>query len=491
MVIEATAATDIEVTESVIVGLLFVAALVAIAVTRVRVPYTVALVIVGLVLGVSGAFSSVDLTSDLILLVFLPPLLFEGAFNMELVVLKRRWKQVAVLASAGTVIAAVAIAAPLVVVPGMALDLAVVLAVILAPTDPVSVLAVFKEAGVGVGLRTLMEGESIFNDALAIVLYVIAVDVAFGDNPLTVQHALSEFGIEVSVGTAVGFGVGLIAHRLMATLDDHLVEITLSLVTAYGAYLAADRLGGSGVIAVVVGALVLGNYGTRRAMSASSQVAMTDFWEVLAFLANSALFLIIGLRFHVSDLQGRTLVATAVAVVGMLVGRAIVAFGLLAPFRRSRWARVPGSWQVAVFWGGLRGSIPIALVLGLGDRQFAGVDPVAVVFGVVFFSLVVQGLTYRPLLRRLGLTGPSGEVMRNERLFARMLALQAAQRELEAMRDSGEIPPAPLEEMLRDLSIELDQCERDLSQLAHGGSVLSDHQTEEAGAPDLDHGNHE
>ena len=465
MLMGVAAASDIEVSESVIVGLLLVAALVAIAVSRVRVPYTVALVVVGLVLGVSGAFASVDLTSDLILLVFLPPLLFEGALHMELVVLRRRWKQVAVLALGGTLIAAATIAAPLVFAPGMALELAVVLAVMLAPTDPVSVLAVFKKAGVGVGLRTLMEGESIFNDALAIVLYVIAVDVAFGDSPVTAQRAVAEFGIEVVVGTAVGVGVGLVTHRLMTALDDHLVEITLSLVTAYGAYLLADRLGGSGVMAVVVAGLLIGNYGTGRAMSASSQVAMTDFWEVVAFLANSALFLIIGLEFHVSDLRGRTLVATSVAVVGMLAGRAIIAFGLLAPFRRSRAAPVPGSWQIAAFWGGLRGSIPIALVLGLDQRRFGGVDAVAVVFGVVFFSLVVQGLTYRPLLRRLGLAGNADNVMRYERLLAHTIALQAARAELEAMRSAGEIAPALFDEMLREVTVELEQLERELTRL--------------------------
>lgn len=282
----------------------------------------------------------------------------------------------------------------------------------LAPTDPVSVLAVFKEAGVGGGLRTLMEGESVFNDALAIVLYVIAVDVAFGDTPVTVAGALAKFGVEVAIGTAVGVGIGLVAHRLMAILDDHLVETTLSLVTAYGSYLLADQLGGSGVIAVVAAGLLIGNYRTGRAMTASSRLAMTDFWEVLAFLANSALFLIIGLEFHPSELRGRTLVATVVAVVGMLAGRAIIAFVLLAPFGRSRAAPVPGSWRVAAFWGGLRGSIPIALVLGLSVQRFAGINAVALVFGVVLFSLFVQGLTYRPLLRRLGLTGGSDDVRR-------------------------------------------------------------------------------
>ena len=418
------ASTGIEVTETLIVALMLVAALVAIAADRLRLPYTVALVLVGLGLGISGAFTTVTLTSDLILLVFLPPLLFEGAFNLDLDELARRWLQVGVLAVIGTTVSAIVIAAALVVVPGMALELAVVLAVMLAATDPISVLAVFKEHGVKTGLRTLMEGESIFNDALAIVFYLVAIEVAFGDDPVTVRHALAELGTEVLVGLAAGTGVGLLAHRLMATLDDHLVEIALSLVTAYGAYLLADRLGGSGVIAVVVAGMLIGNYSIESAMSASSRVSLTEFWEVLAFLANSALFLLIGLEFHIDDLRGRTLVATSAAIVAMLVGRAVIAFGLLWPFRHSA-SPVPRSWTIAVFWGGLRGSIPIALVLGIPDRRIGDVDAVAVVFGVVFFSLVVQGLTYKPLLDRLGLTsrneGPAGY----ERTDARTIALRA------------------------------------------------------------------
>jgi NhaP-type Na+/H+ or K+/H+ antiporter len=149
---------DIQVTETLVVGLMLVAALVAIAVNRLRLPYTVALVVVGLALGFAGVFTEINLTSDLILLVFLPPLRFEGAINMDLDDLIMRWKQVGVLAFVGTLISAAFIAVPLYYVPGMSMELAVVLAVILAPTDPVSVLAVFKEHGVGSGLRTLMEG---------------------------------------------------------------------------------------------------------------------------------------------------------------------------------------------------------------------------------------------------------------------------------------------------------------------------------------------
>ena len=394
--------------------------------------------------------------------------------------LRRRWLQVGVLAVVGTTVSAVLIAAPLVLMPGMAIELAVVLAVILAATDPISVLAVFKEHGVGTGLRTLMEGESIFNDALAIVFYLLAVEIAFGEESVTVQSALTEFGVEVLVGVAAGAIVGLVAHQLMATLDDHLVEISLSLVTAYGAYLLADRLAGSGVIAVVVAALVIANYGTSTAMSASSRLALAEFWEVLAFLANSALFLVIGLEFSVGDLQGRTLVATLVAIVGMLAARLVIAFGLLHPFRNSSIAPVPRSWPTAVFWGGLRGSIPIALVLGLGNRRFADIEPVAVIFGVVFFSLVVQGLTYKPLLDRLGLTSQTDEQTQYERFLARTIALQAARRELDAMRRSGEISLPLFDELRDDIESQLDESEREMAELTQRATSVRTRQARTA-----------
>jgi CPA1 family monovalent cation:H+ antiporter len=469
--------TTLEVTESVIVGLLLVAAIVGIIVDRLRVPYTVALVLGGLMLGVGGVFTEIDLTSELILLVFLPPLLFEGAINMDLDDLVLRWRQVATLAFAGTAISAIAIALPLVVVPGMAIELAMVLAVILAATDPVSVLAILKENGVGAGLRTLMEGESLFNDALAIVLYLIAVEVAFGAEPVTVQSAVFEFGQEVVLGVAAGAAVGMLAHRLMSTLEDHLVEITLSLVTAYGSYLLADGFGGSGVIAVVVAGLLIGNYGTRFSMTVSSRVALIEFWEVLAFLVNSALFLMIGLQFDVADLfTARTMAATGVAIVGMLVGRAVIAWGLLLPFTNSPEAPVPRSWRPAVFWGGLRGSIPVALVLGLpvADRNFAGINAVSLVFGVVLFSLLVQGLTFKPLLDRLGLTSQTEEVTRYERLLARTLALRASKVELERMQRTGEVVPSLHDDLLEDIDEHLAETEGALAALAEDAEKVRD-----------------
>lgn len=457
--------TGIPLTEQTIVALLVVAALVAIAVSRLRLPYTIALVGVGLFLGF-GDVVDLHLTRELILLVFLPPLLFEGALNMDIGDLRHRWTQVGTMAFIGTAVAVAAIAGGFLLI-GFDPPEAILLGVILAPTDPVSVLAVFKEHGVGTGLRTLMEGESIFNDAIAIVLYLIAVDVVEGGS-ITLQRAVFDFGTEVVVGTLVGVTVGVMVHRLMTAVDNHLVEITLSLTAAYGAYLLAQSIHGSGLIATVAAGLLIANYGTRFAMSASSRIALYDFWEVIAFMVNSLLFLLMGASFDITRFtETRVAVAIVIAFATMLVARAVTTYGLLRPFTRDpRENGIPRPWLHALFWGGLRGAIPIALVLGLTDRTVGGIDSVAVVFGVVLLSLLGQGLTFRPLLTRLGLTGPGEEVERFEEVYARGLALRSSLDELESMRRRGEVA-APIYEELRDeLERDLDEVESTMREIA-------------------------
>ena len=393
------------------VELLLIASIVAIGARYLRVPHTVALVVVGFCISF-GHFFNVTLSRDFILLVFLPPLLFEGAINMDLGELRRRWYQVLLLAVPGTLITAGVVAAALAAFTDLPFRFALLLAVILAPTDPVSVLATMKAHRVSGGLRTLLEGESVFNDALGVVLFTIALSFAFPAEPGAAMNwagALGEFCKEVVVGLGIGIAMGYLIHRIMRLLDDHLVEITLSVALAFGTFLLADRVGGSGILAVVVGGLFIGNYGTHRAMSASSQAALLEVWEVVAFLLNSALFLLIGLEFELKSLGERaTAIATITLTAALLVGRALAVYGLLSPFgsgRTPKLLRVPRAWSHAIYWGGLRGSIPIALVLGLGvaQRDFGGVDPVAVVFGVVTLSLVIQGITFAPLLGKLGL----------------------------------------------------------------------------------------
>jgi CPA1 family monovalent cation:H+ antiporter len=185
--------------------------------------------------------------------------------------------------------------------------------------------------------------------------------------------------------------------------------------------------------------------------------------------------LVIGLEFDITELQGRTLVATGVAIVGMLAGRAVISFGLLRTFR-SKAAPVPKPWRMAVFWGGLRGSIPLALVLGLPERKFAGIDGVAMVFGVVLFSLVVQGLTYKPVLDKLGLTTKSDELNKYEELLARTLALRAASLELDSMKKTGEVVPALFDDLHDDLVSELALAESSLEELARDADGVRERQ---------------
>lgn len=468
---------DIAATEQVVVALLLVASLVAIAASYLRQPYTLALVIAGLALSLGGTVTELTLTRDLILLLFLPPLLFEGSINMDLEDLRRRAGQVATLAIPGTAVTVVVLALLFRVIGLEWIDSAV-LAVILAPTDPVSVLAIFKEHGVGAGLRTLMEGESIFNDALAIVLYVITVELLEG-REISVGEGVFEFGAEVVIGVAVGAVVGLIAHRLMRSIEDHLVEITISIIAAFGPYLVADRLGGSGVIATVTAGLLIGNYGTALAMSPSSRVSLLDFWEVAAFVANSLLFLLMALQFDIATLfTPRILLGITVGFAGIMAARAVIAYGLLAPFRGNRPLAIPPAWQHAVWWGGLRGAIPIALVLGLPERRLGDLDAVSVVFGVVILSLLGQGLTYRRLLDRLGITGVGEEITAYEKAFARTLVLRASLQELDKLHTRGDVIEPVWTRIRHDIMEDLTQADADLAQMGSDSQVVQARQVQ-------------
>jgi CPA1 family monovalent cation:H+ antiporter len=412
------------------------------------------------------------LTRDLILLVFLPPLLFEGALNMDLDDLRRRWREVSLLAILGTVVA-VAIVAMGFRLLELGWPESILFGVMLAPTDPVAVLAILKEHGVGEGLRTLLEGESIFNDAISIVLYLITVEFVEGSG-VGFQQGLFEFGLEVAVGLASGIAVGLLAHHLMRAVDDHLVETTLAIATAFGGYLLADNFHGSGVIAVVAAGLLIGNWGRSLAMSPTSQIALSEFWAVVAFLANSLVFLLVGASIDIGRFAERdVLAAVAIGVVTLFVGRAVIVYGLLRGRRRDP---IPTTWRHAVFWGGLRGAIPIALVLGLNDRNVGGLDAPAVVFGVVLVSLLGQGLTYRPLLSRLGLVGSSQEIEDYERHHGRTLALRAARRELEELERRGLVVAPVYDQFVEQLDAALDRAEQNRRAMASDSDVAQGRQ---------------
>jgi CPA1 family monovalent cation:H+ antiporter len=301
----------------------------------------------------------------------------------------------------------------------------------------VSVLAVFKENGVTKGLSTIVEGESVFNDGIGVVVYLIILQAISGQDASAGAMA-QVFFWEVFAGAGVGLFLGYLTHLILGKIDDNLIEVLLSLILAYGAYLLAQRLHCSGVVAVVCAGLIIGNYGRILSMSAKTRVTLNHFWEVLSFAVNSLLFLIIGM-----DLESTKLLNSMPMIVGvflfMVAARSVTVYGLtslVGVIKKS--AAIPLAWKHVANWGGLRGSIPIALALGLPAGLYMRDQIVTLIFGVVLLSLLFQGLTIKMLLSKLGLIG-TGAQADFEKSMANRIAVKAAIRELRIMHSNGEI----------------------------------------------------
>lgn len=390
------------------------AALVALAARRLHLPYSVGLVLTGVSLAVLRVDVGVALTPTLIFDALLPPLLFEAALSLHWPELRRDALPVLVLSTVGVAVAAILVAWGMTRFAHWPAPSALVFGVLIAATDPVSVLATFKETGVKGRLRLLVEAESLFNDGVAATLFLLALGYAMtvGGPVMTPAHAAVLLVSTMLGGIAVGLAGGGLAIALAGRTSDHLVETTLTAVAAYGSFLLADSLHFSGVLATVTAGLLMGNLGILRSdepsnLSQRGREVVLAFWDFAAFVANSLIFLLIGLG--VAHISFRTLglPALLLAVALTLAGRALAVYPLCALFARSR-LRISAPHQLVLFWGGLRGALGLALALSL-PRALPFHDQIVIAaFGVVAFSVVGQGVTMPLLLYRLGLLPKKG-----------------------------------------------------------------------------------
>jgi monovalent cation:H+ antiporter, CPA1 family len=379
--------------------LLFVSALVAILTRRLRLPYTVGLVLAGMALYFLRVRMQLHLSKDLIFSVFLPPLVFEAALCISWRELKKDLPVVVLLATVGVVLAAVVTAVGMHYALDWDWGSAIVFGVLIAATDPVSVIATFKEAGVAGRLRLLIESESLLNDGTAAVAFVATVGVLAGEHNNVVSilgSLLLTIGGGALIGTVVGFGFMLLAGRTA----DYLVEITLTTLAAYGSFFVAEHYHCSGVLAALTAGLVVGNYRPSGGLSDAGRHAVETFWEYVAFLANSLIFILIGLQEAEQHFRG-LLLPVLVAIVLVTLGRAAAIYPLCAMFAGSG-LKIESRHQHILFWGGLRGALALALALALPDDLPHHDAVVTLTFAVVAFSVFAQGLTITPLLRRLG-----------------------------------------------------------------------------------------
>lgn len=387
------------------VVLVAAATVVAIATRRLTIlPYSVGLVTLGVAVAALQVPLDLELAPEVLLAVLIPGLIFEAAYRIDLRDLVPNLAAITLLATIGVLVTAGTVALTLNLATGLPFALAFLVGTMLAATDPAAVVAVFSRIRAPRRLTTLVEAESLFNDGTGIVIFAIAVE-AFGREVAPIELVVG-VAVTAVVSTVIGAALGLLATRILARIEDHLIELTISLVAAYGSYLLAERLDQSGILATVACGLVFGSLG-RRAASSRAEDAIDTVWEFIAFLLTTIVFLLIGLAISIPQLAG-ALVPSLWALVGLLIARAVVVYGLLGAgsrvLDRLGWAdAMPTRWLHLIAWAGLRGAIAVALALSLPANIPQRDLLQGIVFGCVLLTLLIQGTTAEPLVRRLGI----------------------------------------------------------------------------------------
>lgn len=379
---------------------LFVAMLVAIGTRRINMPYSVGLVIAGFVLALTPVGVGLELTPAIVFQLLLPPLLFEAAIQIPWKNFRRELPLLLSLVTVGVVLAASLVAVGMHYLVGWGWLGAAFFGVLIAATDPVSVIATFKENKVDHRLHLLVESESLLNDGIAALLFALLVGVAAGGDLGVGSASLSLVKIAgggIVTGLVVGGALLLVAGRT----EDKLVEISLTMLAAYGSFLAAEHFHMSGVLATVTAGILVGNVGWLGSISDEGREAVLSFWDYAAFLANSFVFILIG----DGEASPTLFAAIPVAVIATLLslgGRAMAIYPLTLAYAKSKLA-VPTKFKHVLFWGGLRGALSLALALLIPESVPEREAIISATFLVVAFSLFVQGITMPPFLRKLGL----------------------------------------------------------------------------------------
>lgn len=456
---------------------------------RFRFPYTVGLVLAGLLLAFASNITNTNqitindiISSELILAFFVPPLVFEGALHINWRSFRNNLAFILMMAVAGVLIATFIIGGLVEVsyqiiqmtsntfhldlfagFASLPLIAAIAFGALISATDPVAVITFFRNLGIDKRLTILVEGESLLNDGASIIIFKIAVglgSLALREGStisLPLLTSLGEF-LRVSLGgVMVGIVIGILAEIVFARTDNRLVETTITIPAAFGAYLLAEQINLSGILSVVAAGIYLGNK-IPQETSPTTKIALYNFWEVLSFIVTSLIFLVIGWAIDIRQfftLQNLLLVIGA--VIAILVARLLVVYGmafvrnkvipLLSKKRRlhAPEEHIPIAYQHVIFWGGLRGAISLALALSLSPNTFgAGIGQQIrlMTFGVVLFTLLVQGTTIEQLIKRLGLAHKSESQREKELNLGRYYAALAARDELDRLHRSGIVPPS-------------------------------------------------
>jgi len=379
--------------------LLLVVSVAAMLTNKLRLPYSVGLVFIGGLLAIFPIIANITITNDLIYKVLLPPLIFEAALFLPQKALLRDFPLIICMATVGVIIAAAVVTTGLHWLLNWPWISAAIFGALISATDPISVIAIFKESNVNARLKLLVEGESLFNDATAAIMFTLLVSIAGGANP-SLSSIVTHILLMIIGSLICGALVTLFIIFMIGKTDDHLVELTFTTVAAYGSFLLAEYFHLSGILATLTAGLIMGNRIVHNLITDKGYIAITAFWEYLGFISNSFVFLLIGIREVQQPIQ-QFWASSMVAIIVLLLGRIISIYPIGLVFAATP-LRMSMQYQHVLCWGGLRGALALALALGLPDAVPYRNEITSIAFIVVAFSIVVQGITIKPLLNYLG-----------------------------------------------------------------------------------------
>jgi monovalent cation:H+ antiporter, CPA1 family len=441
---------------TVLIILLLVATGVALLSQWLRIPYVAGLVLAGLAIA-ELVPEKIGLSDSLILNVFLPILVFEAAINTDVSRLRSTVKPIALLAGPGVIIASGITAVILKWGIGLNWIAALLAGVLLAITDTVSVIAVFKEISVPSRLTTIVEGESLFNDGVALVLFSLILKIHEAGS-ITLVDGIQELLLVIIGGTLIGLALGYLSTGLFVRSDDPLSGILLTVAIALGAFQLSHGVHVSGVVAVVVAGLIVGSIGLSGNISASTRLTLLSFWESASFGVNSFIFLLVGIEVKLGTLW-QILPAVLLAVVAYQIGRIICVYSLLAIVRYFD-RPIPLRWQHVLVLGNIKGSLSMALALSLPSTIAERSQLIPLIFGTVLLSLVGQATSLPWSIKKLNLSHPSDSRQQIEGWQAQLMTAKAAQEELDNLLKTGLLSRAVYEEMRSTYQVQIAGAEK-------------------------------